>query len=62
LRLIGACSDCLFLFLRSISRQFIARYVHDLIVKHNVRDLSDYPDQALTFIYDAAQAVMGRER
>jgi len=28
-------------FLRSISRQFIARYVHDLIVKHNVRDLLD---------------------
>ncbi|KAH9985181.1 hypothetical protein BJV74DRAFT_886322 [Russula compacta] len=25
-------------------RQFIARYVHDLIVKHNVGDLFDYPD------------------
>jgi hypothetical protein len=37
----GVCSICL--FLRSISRQFIARYVHDLIVKHNVRDLSDNP-------------------
>jgi hypothetical protein len=36
-------SDCL--FIRIISRQFIARYVHDLIVKHNVRDhLSEYPD------------------
>ena len=33
------CSDCL--FLPFISRQFIARYVHDLIVKHNVRDLPD---------------------
>jgi hypothetical protein len=28
-------------FQRSISRQFIARYVHDLIVKHNVRNLLD---------------------
>ena len=37
--LIGACSLCSFLCI--ISRQFIARYVHDLIVKHNVRELSD---------------------
>jgi hypothetical protein len=35
----GVGSDCL--FLRLISRQFIARYVHDLIVKHNVGDLPD---------------------
>jgi hypothetical protein len=39
--LTGVCSVCL--FLRPISRLFIARYVHDLIVKHNVRDLSDDP-------------------
>ncbi len=37
--LIGACSVCSFLC--PISRQFIARYVHDLIVKHNVREPSD---------------------
>lgn len=36
--LIGACSVCSLCF---ISRQFIARYVHDLIVRHNVRELSD---------------------
>ncbi|KAH9002482.1 hypothetical protein EDB86DRAFT_2827418 [Lactarius hatsudake] len=35
--LIGACS--VYLFLCPISRQFIARYVHDLIVKHNLKQL-----------------------
>ncbi|KAH9960395.1 hypothetical protein BC827DRAFT_391210 [Russula dissimulans] len=30
-------------------RQFIARYVHDLIVKHNVRDIPDYPDLGADF-------------
>ena len=44
-----SCSLCLtgvvlIAYLYALSRQFIARYVHDLIVKHNVRDLSDYPD------------------
>jgi hypothetical protein len=43
----GSASGLLIL-IRAISRQFIARYVHDLIVKHNVRDLSDYPDRVLT--------------
>jgi hypothetical protein len=47
LRKAVVCSDCL--FLRFISRQFIARYVHDLIVKHNVRDIPDYPDLGADF-------------
>jgi hypothetical protein len=42
LRVPGVDSDCL--IPRPISRQFIARYVHDLIVKHNVRNLSGDPD------------------
>ncbi|KAI9429962.1 hypothetical protein H4582DRAFT_2064400 [Lactarius indigo] len=35
--LIGACPVCSSLC--PISRQFIARYVHDLIVKHNLKQL-----------------------
>jgi hypothetical protein len=58
------CAYCsVYLSLRSISRQFIARYVHDLIVKHNVRDRSGHLAVCvLTFSVSAAEAAMGRER
>ena len=57
--LIGACPVCSFL---CFSRQFIARYVHDLIVKHNVRaTLGCLSASALTLIVSAAQAAMGRK-
>jgi hypothetical protein len=51
------------LFIRTISRQFIARYVHDLIVKHNVRDLpTAILIKVLTYIFRVAPAVMGHAR